>query len=442
MRYPLGVAIAVALVWPPSESLAQGSYTLFTGPSAGTVLFSPNGVNVFQANASGNLVTGPECPPASLNFGNFTFGPSSLHFHGLLNGVDDGGVGCGHGHVAPGDYSGIFAANTVNGAVRTFVLPHVLEKNGSVTNTSFTFDTQVFATYAGEAANPPPGGSTVDVFMFDNLTGQPLKGSNNAAVCNPCALGIGSGSLPRKQTVNLDSQLTTVGGGFPWTVVLGFAIAVVNGDSNNVNITSAVTNSKTNPLDVAVFGFTPAELGAASPSAPPGAQPAPGLTTLRLDNLHETVGSTALLGGVTDTLIKGVYAGGLVDGATPQSVGVQLDLFDSSGATLTGSSGPVGPVLFTLDSADRVFSMTVEEIAAAAGGLAGPLNFGYAIATVSGDTDNFVLAGYHMQTGSSADDMVVFEQTLAQVPEPGCLWVGISAALVFSMRRVRFRQAA
>ncbi|MDB6112576.1 MAG: hypothetical protein JWR69_4326, partial [Pedosphaera sp.] len=32
-------------------------------------------------------------------------------------------------------------------AAKTFVIPHVLEKSGTINNTSFTFDTTLFLTY-------------------------------------------------------------------------------------------------------------------------------------------------------------------------------------------------------------------------------------------------------------------------------------------------------
>jgi hypothetical protein len=149
---------------------------------------------------------------------------------------------------------------------KTVVFPHALEVSGRITNTQNTFDTQFFMTYSGGLAGSPAGaGATVDLYVFDQVTGQPLKATGGANVCNPCSYALGtdasSGAAPRKRTVVLDSEITAKGG-FPSAVVLGFAIAVINGDVGNVNITSAVTNAKTSSLDLAVFVFDPQPLEA------------------------------------------------------------------------------------------------------------------------------------------------------------------------------------
>jgi hypothetical protein len=152
---------------------------------------------------------------------------------------------------------------------KTLVFPHALEVSGRISNTQNTFDTQFFMTYSGGLANSPAGtGAVVSLYFFDQRDGQPLKGSNGNIICAPCDYQLGTGgetdAAPRKRTVVMDAEITTRGGGFPRAVVLGFAIAVINGDVGNVNITSAVSNAKTSALDLAVFVFDPQPLEAAA----------------------------------------------------------------------------------------------------------------------------------------------------------------------------------
>jgi hypothetical protein len=159
----------------------------------------------------------------------------------------------------------VFAgASFVN--AKTVVFPHMLEASGRIINTQNTFDTQIFMTYSGGLAGSPAGaGAQVELYFFDQTTGQPVKSASNQNVCNPCtyALGTdaGNGAAPRKRTVVLDSEITAKGG-FPSNVVLGFGIAVITGDVGNVNITSAVSNAKTSASDLAVFVFEPQPLEA------------------------------------------------------------------------------------------------------------------------------------------------------------------------------------
>lgn len=119
-------------------------------------------------------------------------------------------------------------------------------------------------TYSGGVAGSPDGGgATVDLYVFDQTTGQLMRSMGGAAVCNPCTYELGKGGAgmsPRKRTVVLDSEITAKGG-FPSPTVAGFAIAVINGDVGNVNITSAIVNAKTSDSDLgAIMVLPPQEL--------------------------------------------------------------------------------------------------------------------------------------------------------------------------------------
>lgn len=171
-------------------------------------------------------------------------------------------------------------AVAVPATARTFVLPHVLEKQGSVTSTPFTFDTTIFATYtpglpgtgpgggggggaAGGADNARrPSGATVEFFLYDD-DGSPMQGGAGAGmpprdVCNPCTMQLDAQN--RKQSFHLD-DLIVEAGGFDEVVKTGFGVLVVGGaDPKGVNLQGFVVNSHSGPFDLSVFGFLPEEI--------------------------------------------------------------------------------------------------------------------------------------------------------------------------------------
>lgn len=147
-------------------------------------------------------------------------------------------------------------------AARTYVIPHILEKSGKANSTQYTFDTTIFATYTPGLAGIPAGaGATVDLYLYDQATGSPMKGAGGADVCNPCTFPLGSAN--RSQAINLEDQINAKGG-FDRPIKLGFGILVVGGqDPDGVNLQGFVVNSHTNAFDLSVFGFDPQPITAA-----------------------------------------------------------------------------------------------------------------------------------------------------------------------------------
>lgn len=143
---------------------------------------------------------------------------------------------------------------------RTYVVPLILSAGGAGQETSFTFDTTIFMTYtpglAGLGAGP---GASVDLFLFDNVNGNPLV-NNGQAVCNPCTFPLG-GANPR-QTVRV-GELTADGGNFDAVVKLGFAVIVVGGaDPDGVNLQGRTVSSLPGAPGLSVFGFEPQPIAA------------------------------------------------------------------------------------------------------------------------------------------------------------------------------------
>ena len=151
---------------------------------------------------------------------------------------------------------------------KAFVLPHVLEKSGLITNTQQSFDTTIFATYTPGLTGVGTGsGAIMDLYLYD-ATGSATMKNHGADVCNPCtfAFGTAPNAGTRKQTIRMDDLIraATADNSFDSVVKLGFGVIVVRGDDpDGVNIQGFVVNSHTNAFDLSVFGFEPQPITAA-----------------------------------------------------------------------------------------------------------------------------------------------------------------------------------
>lgn len=143
---------------------------------------------------------------------------------------------------------------------KTFVLPHVLEKDGGIAPSQFSFDTTTFATYTGGLAVPGHGGATVDIYLFSAEGGRPLIEANGA-LCPPAQCGVVlDSSRPRKATVAVD----TLTAGHPppprsTCALLGYGV-IAAPVPDSVNLQGFIVNSQSSPFDVSVFGFEPGAL--------------------------------------------------------------------------------------------------------------------------------------------------------------------------------------
>jgi hypothetical protein len=142
---------------------------------------------------------------------------------------------------------------------KTFVLPHILEKSGTISNSPNTFDTQVEITYArGLVDGKTAKGATASLYLYDS-TGALLVGAGGATVCGPCEMSLGGSGSLRKVSVRIDDLITAKGGfASPQEVVTGFGVLVVNGDDKNVAVQGFVVNSHTGPFDLSFLPI-PAE---------------------------------------------------------------------------------------------------------------------------------------------------------------------------------------
>lgn len=341
---------------------------------------------------------------------------------------------------------------------RVFVLPHVLEKSGTILNTQFTFDTTIFANYTGGVSAECAVGQPcafVQLYLFDQATGQPLTGANAQDVCNPCNFSIGSGDegtepAPRKRTINLDAEIVSRGGGFANNnVVTGYAILLANGDIENVAIQGFVTNAKTGPLDVSVFGFDPVPIeplgsGLTLGLVPRGLETGGTLGAMRrLDDVREDQGTVATTPGAYDTSISIFYLDSWFGPGAP-ATGVDIDFFNDDGSPMLGANGlPYSYAVADLALAPQPVILDLETplFGGAAAGAAGKR--GYATVTLTGalpervDVTSFVRKAVSGPTDLDPDGF--YEQALP-APEPQGAIVAALGALALLARRRRARR--
>jgi hypothetical protein len=335
---------------------------------------------------------------------------------------------------------------------RVFVLPHVLEKSGLVSDTNFTFDTTIFVEYTGGTAGCPPSSpcAFLELYLFDERTGLPLANGMGEPYCpvvSPCFFTIGSGDegtepSPRKRTIVLDEEITNRGG-FPDSAVkLGFAVVVVNGDFENVSVQGFVVNSHTSALDLSVFGFEPVPIapvaGIGSPPLFPRGASFPSLGASRvLTDIREDQGTVATTNGAYDTSLSIFYLDAWFGPAPPTAV--DIDFFDAGGSPMLDAQGM--PYSITIADLSQLPQPVIVDLETPLfGGVApgAPGKRGYATVELTGalpervDVTSFVRKAV---TGpSDLDDDGFYEQALP-APEAGGARVAAAAVLAIGCGR-------
>jgi len=164
---------------------------------------------------------------------------------------------------------------------RSFVIPHILEKSGTVANDQFAFDTSVFVTYtAGVGVNER---AAVNYYTFDPVLGivprtvggqlfSPLGLDNQSQSFFPSGTAFAGGAIYtyttiqqglRKQIMafqNLDGQFAPRQSLVIQSPTVMFGFAHVADREEPVNVQGMVVTSNANPFDVSVFGFEPQAL--------------------------------------------------------------------------------------------------------------------------------------------------------------------------------------
>lgn len=214
---------------------------------------------------------------------------------------------------------------------KTFSFPHVLESSGRITDTQFTFDTTMFMNYSGARGGcPDGGGATVDLYLFDQATSQPMTGGGGVPVCNPCTYLLDA--LKPSRSVLVEDLVDAAGGFGGTTVKLGFAVMVVSGDVDGVQAQSFIVNSHTGPLDLSTASFNPREytLGGGGGGGTSRAFVIP--------HVLDVEGSISTTQFTFDTSMFATYVGGIGDAPDGGGADVQLYLYDqATGAPMRGA---------------------------------------------------------------------------------------------------------
>jgi len=310
----------------------------------------------------------------------------------------------------------LIAASSLPAAAETFVFSHLLETSGSILDTQTVYDTDIYMTYTAGLAGTDPGlGASVDVYIFDEQTGQPLVSATALDVCAPCTFPLGDGSIePRKRKINIGSLIEDKGG-FPSVVVTGFAVVVVNGDAGNVAVTSAILHANTGPQDLSVFVFEPQPIAAAAAFSGGAAGPVGGWVHVA----PEVVETPGLIPYAFDSEFFLTYSGGVA--GIPDGGGADVDIYlfdEATGSPMVGGGGSdvCNPCTFAMGTgaaasvAPRKRSIVVENLISAAGGFGGaPFLSGFAMIVARGADPGAVNLGTIVLNGRSGpNDLTVF----------------------------------
>ncbi|MBK9474646.1 MAG: T9SS type A sorting domain-containing protein [bacterium] len=300
---------------------------------------------------------------------------------------------------------------TAAGPVRakTFVIPHVLESNGRISNIPFTFDTTIFADYVGGVACVGGGQQdvTLDLYLYDN-NGLPMRGLDGTDVCNPCTATIGAGE--RKKSFNVENLFGSSGG--MQGIKLGFAVIVVGGaDPDNVAVQGFVTNSHTGPFDLSVFGFDPVEIRApANVANGPADKSGVALPCGRVYTTGHLLATAGVAPGTPytfDTSMFMTYTAGLAGQPSGGGATVDVYLFDeATGQPLGDAVGGLTcyPCTVNLDDANRKESFRIGALLPGGAVVSAAVS---AVCVVSGDADNVSIQPFVVNTHTGPFDVSI-----------------------------------
>jgi hypothetical protein len=160
----------------------------------------------------------------------------------------------------PGDPAGGLSCG------RVFSANQLRQTFGVAQGTPYTFDTTMFMSYSAGLAGLPTGpGAQVDIYLFDDETGEPLADATGAPVCDPCSVNLGG------STVKSEFFL---GGALPGGAVISAAVSavcVVSGDAQNVALQAIVSHRLSSATEVTMYSPPMQEITGLSASSVPAA---------------------------------------------------------------------------------------------------------------------------------------------------------------------------
>jgi FlgD Ig-like domain len=295
----------------------------------------------------------------------------------------------------------------VTAIAKTFVIPHVLETQGSIGNTQFTFDTQIQAVYtAGLVDNEPISSAVVNVYLL-NDDGTPVLSANATQVCNPCVYNLNGAT--RRASISFDALIQGAGG-FAGPV-LGLALIEVAGDDEHTALSAAATNSHTSAFDL---DFYVQEV----PELPAGLDPS--LRLIAFPHVFEHSAATNNTPFSFDSHIYAAYGGGVAGSSIPAGSGasVLLYLFESDGSFMQSALGTdvCAPCIETLDSTEPKKAFHLQTLFMNAGGFANTVEIGFALVAINGTADAVALQGVMVNAHTSVFDVSMDGIEAGEVP--------------------------
>lgn len=292
----------------------------------------------------------------------------------------------------------VLAVFTTQSFAKTFVLPHVLDSKGRISNTPFTFDTDMFYTYTGQMDT----GAVVELYLYGAF-GELIVSASGNPVCGPCTETLGA---ERRRVAVSVEDAAEAAGGFPNGVssLSGFAVITVTGDTDEVALSGELTHANSGPLDLSITGLNLRE-------SPTRASTGRTSKTYVLPHVLESGPPSAIDAAGFDMKIVATYASGLPGSGSASGADLQLYLYDESGMPMQSSTGldVCNPCLEALSATERKKSLNVEALILAKGGFDKAVKTGFGIIVVGGaDPDMVALQGFVVNSHTSALDLSVF----------------------------------
>jgi hypothetical protein len=282
----------------------------------------------------------------------------------------------------------------------TFILPHFIEKSGTVSSGVATFDTNLYATHAGGLVGTPNSGAGwIHLYLFDDSTDAPMQGLSGD-ICNPCSYRLNA--TTRSRVIQFGTPIEAAGGFSSSSTRRGYAVVQTTGDIASLNLSAELALS--NGADKGEFdrsGLALQEIGAQSAH------------TLVIPDLVETSRSAATSTDAIDTTLFVTYGRGLVGTGPGTAAAVDFYLFDAATSQpllAKGGAQVCNPCHYDLSTAARKVQIKLEALINTAGGFAKATARGFGVIVVSGDDPNGVsFQGWMLKSHTSPFDVSVFD---------------------------------
>ncbi|NNE65096.1 MAG: VCBS repeat-containing protein [Pyrinomonadaceae bacterium] len=279
----------------------------------------------------------------------------------------------------------------------TFTIPHYLV-DPSPSGTPFSYGQQLILTFVPESlistAFTGSTSATVNLRIYDEVTGLPLRSATNEEVCNPCSFGLDETQL--SHIVDFKTLIHAAGGP-SGTNTSGFATLAISGDANRVFVGNLSTNIHSDPLDVSFFDIEPQEQTSSVP-----------LNTFVVPHFLEQQGTIVNTQNTFDSGLFVSYVGGLPGFPDPGGsleASVTIHLFDSDGNRTTNDGQTICPsgCQFPMDSNTRKRSLRFDDLITNNGMTPFDtlVKIGFAVLVVEGDTANVNLLSFVTQADQS-----------------------------------------